>query len=95
MAYWLTILPAAAYRIFLSPLLHGLSLVPAGCRFVPTCSRYGQEALRQYGLMVGLVFLLKRLGRCHPWSAGGYDSVPPAAGAKRLWLKQARAPASD
>lgn len=65
----------AGYQFFVSPLL-AQALGWGGCRFVPTCSGYGRTAIRQYGLRVGFVFLVKRLGRCHPWSAGGYDALP-------------------
>jgi putative membrane protein insertion efficiency factor len=58
-----------AYQVTLSPLLG-----PA-CRFEPTCSRYMVESLRKYGPVKGLARGLRRLSRCHPWNAGGYD--PP------------------
>ena len=64
------------YRLLIAPFLHQSSLLPGGCRFYPTCSGYGLEALRQYGLGRGFMFLLGRLGRCHPWSLGGYDPLP-------------------
>ncbi len=64
------------YRLVVSPLLHGILLWPGGCRFNPTCSAYGLEAIRQYGLAKGFMLLFKRLGRCHPWAAGGYDPLP-------------------
>jgi len=46
------------------------------CRFHPTCSEYGRLAVGRYGVRRGLVLALWRVGRCHPWSAGGYDPVP-------------------
>ena len=46
------------------------------CRFTPTCSQYGVEALKKYGLFKGLWLTLKRLARCHPWGGNGYDPVP-------------------
>lgn len=64
------------YRFLMAPLLHQLALIPVGCRFYPTCSEYGADALRQYGLARGFMFILRRLGRCHPWAEGGYDPVP-------------------
>jgi uncharacterized protein len=46
------------------------------CRFTPTCSQYGIEALKKYGLLKGSWLTLKRLRRCHPWGGHGYDPVP-------------------
>lgn len=61
-----------AYRRLLSPLL------PAACRFHPTCSAYGLQALRTHGLLRGGWLTVRRVARCHPWHPGGYDPVPPA-----------------
>ncbi|MBN1192771.1 MAG: membrane protein insertion efficiency factor YidD [Coriobacteriia bacterium] len=58
------------YQKFLSPLL------PASCRFMPTCSNYTITAIERYGLWRGGWLGLKRIGRCHPWSKGGHDPVP-------------------
>jgi len=57
------------YQKYLSPLL------PASCRFEPTCSEYAREALRKHGLWKGLLLSLWRVLRCHPYSRGGYDPV--------------------
>lgn len=46
-----------------------------GCRFVPSCSAYARDAIRQYGLLHGLMVSSGRILRCHPWHAGGYDPV--------------------
>lgn len=46
------------------------------CRFTPTCSHYGVEALKKYGPAKGLWLTIKRIARCHPWGGHGYDPVP-------------------
>ena len=58
------------YRIVLSPILG------ASCRFEPTCSRYTEQALMQYGVVRGLYLGVRRILRCHPFSPGGYDPLP-------------------
>ncbi|MDW7981454.1 MAG: membrane protein insertion efficiency factor YidD [Thermomicrobium sp.] len=58
------------YQRFISP---GL---PPACRFYPTCSEYGYEAIARYGIIKGGVLTLRRLLRCHPFHPGGYDPVP-------------------
>ena len=58
------------YQYLLSPLL------PDSCRFVPTCSQYGVEALKKYGPAKGFWLTAKRIFRCHPWGGSGYDPVP-------------------
>ena len=67
---WLVIILLRSYRIIISPLL------PPGCRFAPTCSEYSIEAVRAHGLRHGIVLGLKRVSRCHPFTAAGYDPVP-------------------
>jgi putative membrane protein insertion efficiency factor len=59
-----------AYQLTLSPLLG------PRCRFYPSCSQYALEALRTHGSLRGCALALRRLLRCHPWHAGGYDPVP-------------------
>jgi hypothetical protein len=59
------------YRYFLSPMFG-----PA-CRFHPSCSQYAEEALAAHGLFGGGWLAARRLCRCGPWCAGGYDPVPP------------------
>jgi uncharacterized protein len=58
------------YRLLLSPWLG------SGCRFEPTCSQYALQALQTHGAAAGSYLTLARLGRCHPWCAGGLDPVP-------------------
>ncbi|WP_395633018.1 membrane protein insertion efficiency factor YidD [Flavobacterium sp.] len=58
------------YKIVLSPLL------PATCRFQPTCSTYFIEALKIHGLFYGSYLGFKRILSCHPWGKSGYDPVP-------------------
>jgi putative membrane protein insertion efficiency factor len=58
------------YKRFVSPLL------PPACRFTPTCSEYAREAVLRHGLRRGLMLAARRLGRCHPFHAGGHDPVP-------------------
>jgi uncharacterized protein len=59
-----------AYRLLLSPALG------SSCRFEPTCSAYSLQALQLHGATAGSYLTLARLARCHPWCAGGHDSVP-------------------
>lgn len=68
---WLLIKLIGFYRYFISPIL-GKS-----CRFEPSCSSYGQEALKSHGTLKGSWLLIRRLLRCHPWGGHGYDPVPP------------------
>jgi putative membrane protein insertion efficiency factor len=51
-------------------------LTGCSCRFHPSCSEYGVEALRQHGALRGAWLTVRRVLRCNPWCAGGYDPVP-------------------
>ncbi len=62
------------YRASLSPALASSGL--ARCRFTPTCSAYGREAIARYGSPKGFALTAGRILRCHPWAAGGEDPVP-------------------
>jgi putative membrane protein insertion efficiency factor len=67
---WLFLFIIKIYQWFLSPFLG------SSCRFNPTCSQYGIEAIKKYGPFKGGWLTLKRIGRCHPWGKHGYDPVP-------------------
>jgi putative membrane protein insertion efficiency factor len=58
------------YQYLISPIL-GQS-----CRFNPTCSQYGLEAIRKHGPFKGGWLTIKRIARCHPWGTHGHDPVP-------------------
>jgi len=62
------------YRATVSPLLARSRLVV--CRFHPTCSAYGREAVARYGVPKGLLLAAGRVLRCHPFAKGGEDPVP-------------------
>ncbi len=51
-------------------------VLPPSCRFYPSCSEYGVQALRKYGVFKGGWLTVKRVARCHPFNPGGYDPVP-------------------
>lgn len=63
-----------AYQAALSPLLSKTGL--ARCRFAPSCSAYGREAVSRYGLARGTLLTAGRILRCHPFAKGGADPVP-------------------
>jgi putative membrane protein insertion efficiency factor len=50
--------------------------LPASCRFTPSCSHYGYEAINKYGALKGGWMAVKRIARCNPFNPGGYDPVP-------------------
>ncbi|WP_336515129.1 membrane protein insertion efficiency factor YidD [Pollutibacter soli] len=58
------------YQLIISPILG------PKCRFEPSCSAYGVEALKKHGLIRGTWLTVRRIARCHPWGGSGYDPVP-------------------
>ncbi|MFB5661751.1 membrane protein insertion efficiency factor YidD [Alteribacillus sp. HJP-4] len=58
------------YRKYISP------LTPPSCRFYPTCSQYGQEAVERFGAWKGIFLTVVRICKCHPFHKGGFDPVP-------------------
>ncbi len=51
-------------------------VLPPACRFVPSCSEYGYEAIQRYGIIRGGGLAIWRILRCNPWGGHGYDPVP-------------------
>lgn len=58
------------YQMVISP------LKPPTCRFYPTCSHYGLEAVQRFGALKGGWLTVKRIVKCHPFHPGGFDPVP-------------------
>ncbi|MCG5054052.1 MAG: membrane protein insertion efficiency factor YidD [Myxococcales bacterium] len=65
------------YQLLLSPWLG------RACRFEPSCSAYARESIETHGVGRGIWYALRRLLRCHPFCAGGFDPVPPRAAPRR------------
>jgi len=77
------------YRAAFSPLL------PASCRYTPTCSRYAQTAVERFGALRGGWLAVRRLLRCHPLGGRGYDPVPPRAGDRPASARPRGLPTGD
>ncbi len=67
---WLALKLIRGYQVTISPML------PPACRYVPSCSEYGFEAIERYGVLKGGWLAACRIGRCHPFAKGGHDPVP-------------------
>lgn len=78
----LFILPIRFYQKYISP------AKPPCCRFTPTCSQYAIDAIREWGVLIGLVLALWRVLRCNPFGKGGYDPVPENKRKKRFLEKR-------
>jgi putative membrane protein insertion efficiency factor len=76
----------AAYRHWLSPALHALS-PGGGCKFLPTCSEYASQAIAMHGPLKGVSLAAWRLLRCHPFTPGGLDPVPPQSPLRQIHPK--------
>jgi putative membrane protein insertion efficiency factor len=72
------------YQLLLAPFAGG------ACRFHPSCSEYAMEAIAVHGAWRGLALALRRVARCHPFAASGFDPVPPAGGSPRHATPTAR-----
>jgi putative membrane protein insertion efficiency factor len=68
---WLVLLPVHVYRAVISPLKRAPS-----CRFLPTCSEYALDAVKQRGIVMGAALAAWRILRCNPLCHGGFDPVP-------------------
>ena len=66
----LVVLPIRCYQKFISPLFGPT------CRYYPSCSQYGVQAVTTHGALKGILLAAWRILRCHPWAAGGVDPVP-------------------
>lgn len=58
------------YQNLISP------LIPARCRYTPTCSQYSKESIKKHGPFKGIVLAFKRIIKCHPWGGSGHDPIP-------------------
>lgn len=67
---YIFIFPVKLYQWFISPIL------PASCRYTPTCSTYTIEAIKEWGPIRGMWMGLRRISTCHPWGGMGHDPVP-------------------
>ncbi|MGH3423793.1 MAG: membrane protein insertion efficiency factor YidD [Nocardioidaceae bacterium] len=73
---WVLVGLLKAYRFAISPLYGQV------CRYYPTCSAYALEAVQTHGAVRGSWLAVRRVARCHPWAAGGYDPVPERTNAR-------------
>jgi putative membrane protein insertion efficiency factor len=69
-AAWILLKIIRFYQLAISPHM------PPSCRYVPSCSEYGFEAIERYGALRGSWMAVKRIARCNPFAKGGHDPVP-------------------
>lgn len=67
---WIALGLIFVYQKIISP------IKPPTCRFYPTCSQYGMEAIKRFGFFKGGWLTIKRISKCHPFHSGGFDPVP-------------------
>ena len=67
---FLFVLVILIYQKVISPIL------PSTCRFTPTCSEYGKQVIIKHGPLKGVILVIKRISKCHPWGGSGEDLVP-------------------
>lgn len=82
---WLIVGFLRLYRRLISPLYGDV------CRYYPTCSAYALESVETHGSIRGAWLAIRRIGRCHPWAAGGVDPVPT----EFSWRAEKSAPAME
>lgn len=68
---WILLVLLRGYQKFISPVIAANT-----CRFYPSCSHYGYQAIYKYGVLKGSVMAVWRVLRCNPFNPGGYDPVP-------------------
>jgi uncharacterized protein len=79
---WSLLAVLRCYQIFLGPFFGG------ACKFYPSCSNYAYQAIERHGAQRGIALAMKRLGRCRPFTKGGFDPVPDALDEEMLKTNQ-------